>query len=168
MMAVLRKAESLITRFLEVLCAALTLIIMCLMFYQTILRYVAGTALFWIEELSRNGLMALTFMGSVLCIRTHSHTRIEYFVEHLPGKLSIALQIVADIGCGIFSGFLCYYSIFVVKSGMKVVFASIPIAKGIVYAVIPVCTLMMAVLFLAEAVLKAGQWRSAGEEAEEK
>lgn len=123
-----------------------------LLFYQSISRYLFGHAYFWIEELSRNFMIIMALGGSVICVRKHAHTRIEYFVMKIPGITGKIVSTIATGSCLVLSVALCYYSLFTAKSKMMMNLSSVAIPAGIFTYFITISMALMAVGFLLDLI----------------
>ena len=141
-----------INKGIEAICVFSLAAIAVLLFFQAMSRFLLGLAYFWIEELSRNGMIIMALGGSVICVRKHAHTRIEYFVMKIPGVAGKIVSTIATTSCLFLSVALCYYSLFVAKSKMMMNLASIPIPAGIFTYFITISMALMAIGFLLDII----------------
>jgi TRAP-type C4-dicarboxylate transport system permease small subunit len=66
-------------------------------FLQFFTRYVLNNSLAWTEEIAINCLVVVVFLGSVMCVRTSRHIRVDVLYHYLPRRLGRALANFVDI-----------------------------------------------------------------------
>jgi len=79
----------------------ITLIVFWLMagcvFLQFFTRYVLNDSYAWTEEIAINCLIAVVFLGSVMCVRTSRHIQVDVFYHYMPAGLARVLATFVDI-----------------------------------------------------------------------
>jgi len=148
----LKKGIDGINRVIEIICTVILAMITVLLFYQAISRYLLNHAYFWIEEFARYSMLAMTFFGSVLCVRRHAHTRIEYFVMKIPGTAGKVVSTFATVCCLILCVVLGYYSTITARSKMRMNLTSLPIPAGVFTYIITLSFVLMAIGFVLDIV----------------
>ncbi len=87
-----------INRVLEAICTALLAVTVLIAFTAVIFRYVIGSALSWSFEASLVLLTYLTFIGSYLALRKHSHLKVDVFIRMLPPLGQVTVFVDASQG----------------------------------------------------------------------
>ena len=80
-------------------------------FYQFFTRYVLENSAAWTEEISRYLLIAVTFIGSAMCVRKNTHIHLEFLYKFIPKKVGRVLATIIDIIRILFIGYATYLSI---------------------------------------------------------
>jgi TRAP-type C4-dicarboxylate transport system permease small subunit len=79
----------------------LTLIVFWLMtacvFVQFFTRYVMNNSYAWTEEIATNCLIAVVFLGSVMCVRVSRHIQVDVLYHYVPAPVARVLSIFVDI-----------------------------------------------------------------------
>lgn len=66
-------------------------------FLQFFTRYVMNNSLAWTEEIAINCLVAVVFLGSVMCVRQSRHIQVDVLYHYLPPRVGRVLSIVVDL-----------------------------------------------------------------------
>lgn len=78
-----------------------TLVIFWLMcacvFAQFFTRYVLNDSFGWTEEIAIYCLVAVVFLGSVMCVRQSRHIHVDFLYRYLPGMPGRVLSIAVDV-----------------------------------------------------------------------
>tara|TARA_R110002051_G_C8674331_1_gene490895 strand:- start:331 stop:867 length:537 start_codon:yes stop_codon:yes gene_type:complete len=104
-------------------------------FIQFFSRYVMGGSLGWTEELARYLLIALTFFGSAMAVRRHTHIYVEYFFQFFSISSQKIIRDLIDVGRCLFFGVLTY-SVFQMATLTQSMMASLDYPKSIIYYVV--------------------------------
>jgi TRAP-type C4-dicarboxylate transport system permease small subunit len=84
------------------LCVLLLVGILAVMALGVFCRYVLNDSLSWTEEISRYGLVYITYLGCATGIRRQSHIRIDVIERVLPARLKRPLALLVDLLTGAF------------------------------------------------------------------
>ena len=101
--------------FEEMLMSAALWVIVIIMGFQVIMRYVFKDSLVWSEEVSRYLFVWLVFIGMSYGIKNGTHMRID-MLEHFVPKLKKPLGILADACFLFFAAYMIGPGISVIKS----------------------------------------------------
>jgi TRAP-type transport system small permease protein len=71
-------------------------------FLQFFTRYVLNSSLGWTEEIARYLLIAVTFLGSAMAVRKHSHIAVEFFYRYFGPTGRHRLALAVDAICLLF------------------------------------------------------------------
>ncbi len=67
-----------------VIIGILLTVMVAVIFYQVILRYIFHNANTWSEELARYAMMWIVMLGSPVAFRRHKHISVDLFIEKVP------------------------------------------------------------------------------------
>ncbi|MGV1754376.1 TRAP transporter small permease [Agrobacterium sp. CG674] len=76
-------------------------------FLQFFTRYVLNDSYAWTEEIAVNCLIAVVFMGSVMCVRMSRHIQVDVLYHYLPPHLTRVMSLAVDV---LRIGFFAYTS----------------------------------------------------------
>ena len=133
-----------------VLCMALILI---LVVWQVVMRYIFNSPLVWSEELAVYIMVWMTFIGSVICMRDKEHIEVTVLVDYLPRSLQRAAIIFSRLVSAVFLLIVAYYGFDLVLENRVVTSAANQINMGLVYAIIPLCSAGM-LYYVVKAIVK--------------
>lgn len=107
-------------------------------FLQFFTRYVLNDSLGWTEEIARFLLIAVTFIGSIMAVRTRSHIAVEFLYRWAPRPLRRVCQSLIDAVNIIFFGALTWFCI-VLAGRTRQMMVSIDVPKSVVYWGVAAC-----------------------------
>lgn len=144
---------------------ALTVSVMIIiMVYQVVMRYVFSNANSWSEELARYLFIYDVMIGASIAIRRNSHLQIDMLINLLSAKTRSVFTIVTTLVGMVFLGFLLNYSLMLCQTGGRTMSAGLGIPMSIPYASVPIGIVLM-LLTSVEIVLKnVAALRDNGEE----
>lgn len=125
-------------------------------FMQFFSRYVMGSSLGWTEEVARYLLIALTFFGSAMAVRRHTHIYVEYFFQHFSMPAQKIIQGLVDVGRCLFFGVLTHLT-FQMATHTQSMMASLDYPKSIIYYAVSAGLLLMT---LRSVQIIAARWIS--------
>ena len=134
-----------LNRIAEVLCSVILLTMTLVVTLQVVCRYFLGASLVWSEELSRYGLVWITFLGGSIALKKRAHMALEALVDKLSPKSRKMVQIFTLFTI---MGFL---TIATVKGVQLAIFnlkqhsPAMGVPMGVVYSAIPAGCLLMLV-----------------------
>lgn len=105
----MQKLLSRIQLAVKLVCSISIALMAAVVFIQVVNRNVFDSSFKWVEELSTMCMVCITFLGAALATSLNAHTRIELFVDLLPGKLPQLIFAAGDILCAAFSVALVFY-----------------------------------------------------------
>ena len=111
--------------------------------YQVIMRYIFAHANSWSEELARYLFIYDVMIGAAIASRRNSHLQIDILINLMKPKVRTILTIVATLAGMVFMGFLLSYSITLVQTGAKTMSAGLGIPMSIPYACMPIGLVLM-------------------------
>ncbi|MBT3361444.1 MAG: TRAP transporter small permease [Rhodospirillales bacterium] len=113
-------------------------------FLQFFTRYVLNSSLAWTEEIARYLLIAVGFVGSIMCVRKNSHIMVEFLYRFIPpmvGRILVHFIDVLRIGFFAMLTLICYR----LAGKTHQMMVSIDFPKSAMYYLICVCLAGMAV-----------------------
>jgi TRAP-type C4-dicarboxylate transport system permease small subunit len=94
---ILRRAERLMVRLVEVVLVLLLAGMVVMVFANVVLRYGFNSGLNISEEMSRYFFVWLTFLGAILAFRDHGHVGVETFVRLLGHRGRIVCVVLSNL-----------------------------------------------------------------------
>jgi TRAP-type C4-dicarboxylate transport system permease small subunit len=153
--------------FEDNLAAALLGLMLIVMCWQVLTRYVVGAPSEWSEEASRYLYVYVVFLGTSAAISTRSHVSIPYFSDMLPPPVRLALSLVVDV-------LIIAFLVVMVWWGWKATLRNVDIPLSVtqvsyawVYVIIPVTSAIMivrTVLLMRHDVLRYRAFHAAPED----
>ena len=140
----------LICRKLIGILMALMVIVMC---YQVVLRYVFNSANIWSEEVTRYMFVYAVLFGSFVAVRRNSHLQVDFLINLMKGNLKRYFTLVTSVVVLAFLVYLLPLSYNLALDTMRSVSPGLNLPMGWVYMAIPIGTLLM-ILGMIEIILK--------------
>jgi C4-dicarboxylate transporter DctQ subunit len=149
------KVMTVVEKSVVAICLAL---MMCIVFYGVVNRFIVKRSLQWSEELSRYLTIWATYVGASLGVRWGSHIGVEAFVNLLPKKARSCVNLVTYLACLAFVAFVTVTGFQFTEKLLTTQQLSpamrIPMAWA--YAGVPVGALFMGVRYLMLVVQDVG------------
>jgi TRAP-type C4-dicarboxylate transport system permease small subunit len=89
---------------------ALMLIMACLVFANVVLRYTTGDSIVWAEEVSRQMMIWIAFLGAGLVLRFGGHVAIDNLHHHVGVRGARLIRALVVAGIALFSVVMVYAS----------------------------------------------------------
>ncbi len=113
-------------------------------FLQFFTRYVMNSSLAWTEEIARYLLIAVGFVGSIMCVRKNSHIMVEFLYRFIPATFGRILVHFIDLGRIGFFGILSWICFRLAGKTLQMM-VSIDFPKSAMYYMISVCFVGMTI-----------------------
>ncbi len=139
----LQKVKAVTEKCVDVLSVILLIFIFGLGMAQVIWRWVLNNPIVWSEELIRLTYVWICYLGWVIAERADSHVRITAVLNALPKSAQKWVQLFCHLLTIVFSVLMVYYGMQLVGVGAKRTAVSFKMNFGIVYAMGPICNLMI-------------------------
>ena len=112
-------------------------------FLQFFTRYALNDSLTWTEEIAANCLVIVVFMGSVMCVCTGRHIVVDLIFNFLPQRLGRGLQVVVDVICIGFFGYMSWllWRYVDIVGGERMVSVDLP--RGFVFYTVLIAFVLM-------------------------
>ena len=134
--------------------------------YQVIMRYIFAHANSWSEELARYLFIYDVMIGAAIAIRRNSHLQIDILINLMKPKVRTLLTIIATLAGMVFMVFLLSYSITLVQTGARTMSAGLGIPMSIPYSCMPVGIVLMLLTSIEVLFKNISALRGAGKEAQ--
>ena len=162
------KAYSKLLDLLEVVEKAIlalsVFVMVVVMTYQIILRYVFGNSNAWSEELARYLFILSIMLAAAIAIRRNSHLQIDVLINLFSPRMKAIFTIISTVVAIVVMGFLLKYSLGLVATGAANITPGLQIPMSIPYASLPIGIVLM-ILTSIEVIMKAvAELRHPGEE----
>jgi TRAP-type C4-dicarboxylate transport system permease small subunit len=125
-------------------------------FLQFFTRYVLNSSLGWTEEIARYLLIVVTFLGSAMAVRKHSHIAVEFCYRYFGPAGRHRLALAVDAACLAFYGFAAWLTGDLALRTRQLM-SSVDLSKSLIYWA--VCLALVGMTFYAARNL-ARRWRS--------
>lgn len=125
------------------LAAALVAVMTLLVILQILLRATTGVSLAWAEELARVALVWSAFLVAPFAYRTGANVSIEMFIEALPRRLRLGLQLGAHVLIGWILIVFLGESLAFWQRGLAQTSATLPVSTAWFYAILPVAFVVL-------------------------
>ncbi|HEX3045016.1 MAG TPA: TRAP transporter small permease [Bacillota bacterium] len=120
--------------------------------YQVFSRYVLRYAPYWTEETSWTVMMWVGLLAAACAVWTDSHMELEMVVRRFPQAVQLWLKVFSDAIIAFYAGYVLFDGIRLVQLTMNGVMASLPIAYGITFLVLPISGGLIVLFALTKAV----------------
>lgn len=139
--------DKLATALLQLL--GLVLIAMvCLSVYNVISRYVFNSALLWADEIAVFAMIALGWLGAVVCGWRNAEIRMDILTNQLPRRARWLIQTAQQAVIAVLCGWVAWQALFYITRahaiGMKSDASGFPV--WLIHAVIPFSLVMIALI----------------------
>jgi len=132
-------------RIIDALAAGFLLLTASVLALQIFFRYVLNYPLAWPLEVSLFCFVWLVWLGGVGGMREERQIRIEFAEKYLSRSILRILMPATTVLSLIFLGFVIFYGVQVAESQRSAVYDILPFSRGILYAVAPVCGVLMVI-----------------------
>jgi TRAP-type transport system small permease protein len=132
-------------RIIDALAAGFLLVTASVLALQIFFRYVLNYPLAWPLEVSLFCFVWLVWLGGVGGMREEKQIRIEFAEKYLSRKILRILMPATTVLSLVFLGFVIFYGVQVAESQRSAVYDILPFSRGILYAVAPLCGVLMVV-----------------------
>ena len=146
-MKYLVKLSGFLAKFAIAIATALCAATLCLVLYGVFLR-ISGNAFSMAEELSRWGMIAMTFIGASAALKYKQHIGINFLVQKLPLPISKVMIFIAYITTFLLLGFSTWYSLEAAIATSDMMGDIIPIPMMYVKLSLPLGMFMMMIHLL--------------------
>lgn len=136
--SVWQKIDTVIFTLVRHICALILGVLVAVVFYIFLGRYLIHTSTMWGEPLSLLCLVWLSLLGSALVVRKNEHLRVTMFDDKLGAKGVAATDVLSTACVFVFSVFLIVYGIQLAKSGANNNMAGINVPYAVMYISLPV------------------------------
>ncbi|WP_392455586.1 TRAP transporter small permease [Chryseomicrobium aureum] len=141
-------SEGLLTSLIILIFIAMTVIV----FSQVVLRYGFGMNISWADEFSRFSMVWLAFLGAAVGIKYSEHTRIDFFINLLPLKGRVIIEIINKIIMIIFMLIISLYTILTLENSLKLMTPALQIPTGLIQLIIPFSGIVMIIYLIIQIV----------------
>ena len=155
----LRKILDKLYGFVETFSAFLLAVTCGLVLAQVISRYFFGYSFVWAEELPVIFFAWFGFLGAAAAMHRKEHLGVEIVTKKLPTETRKFLNITSCIVGTVFFVVIFIYGLQFSIKMMKVNFISMSIPKGVFYLSIVICSLLMVITLLFQAIDQIVRWK---------
>ena len=134
-----------IAGFEENLAALLLALLLAVMCWQVLTRYVLGAPSEWSEEAARYLYVYVVFLGTSAGISSRSHVSIAFFTERLPAGPRLALSLTVDVFILAFLAVMVWWGWKATLRNVDIPLSVTQVSYAWVYIVIPVTSVLMIV-----------------------
>ncbi len=84
-------------KIITVICGILMAVMVIVIAYQVLLRYVFHDANAWSEEMARYCMLVIVMLTAPIGLKRGRHVRVDFFVNMLPAKVQAFLDLLMDL-----------------------------------------------------------------------
>lgn len=147
--------------FEEALLVFGTMVMILLIFYQVVMRYVFNASVAWSEELARYTFVWQVWLAVPYAVIRGRHIRLELLLDAVKPKGRFVLDMIFFIVSAAFFGYIGYRSVGLTASIMKMnqLTPTLQIPKWICYLSLPTGSILGAFRFLQYGILRIQRFR---------
>lgn len=119
-MRLIKKVDAFISKTIKIVITALLILILCMVFIQTCLRYFFSSSIYGVDELITIFFIYASTLGVALALRRREHISIKNIIEKLPTSTSKILLKFNYVIIALFNIIVMYSSILWIKKTMFV------------------------------------------------
>lgn len=127
-------------------CLALMMGVLC---WQVLSRYLLGFSLAWAEQFALLLMIWMTFLGTAAGVADGFHIRVAEGVSSLPERWSKRVVALANALAAVAGLLIAWVGAGLVSETWSNEVPTLPLSRGMVYLVIPLCGIMMAAFALS-------------------
>jgi TRAP-type C4-dicarboxylate transport system permease small subunit len=128
----------------------LLMVLVAVVFYQVVARYIFNDPPSWTEELARYCQVWIILLTSSICIRKGSHLAVDYFGHRLSGELRRKINIVMNTLIALYILVVTIFGWKLMIVGQYQLSPALQVKMSFVYVVFP----LSGILMLLEAIIK--------------
>lgn len=148
----MQKLLSRVQLLVKLACSISIALMAAVVFIQVVNRNVFDSSFKWVEELSTMCMVCITFLGAALATSLNAHTRIELFVNLLPGNLPKIIFALGDVVCAVFCISLVFYCWPLIMGNLHTMSPAMKLPLSINYIVFAVSMTLSAVYLLLRVI----------------
>ncbi len=148
------------SKFMDVLEKVLRLFIgiamavmVAVIFYQVVLRYVFHNSNIWSEETARYLMCFVVLFGAAIAIRKGSHLQVDFLINMLPERARCIATVLCTLAGDAFLVFFLIHGISLCKGTTNSISSGTGIPMAYVYACLPIGAVLM-LLASVEVIMK--------------
>ncbi len=150
----IRKVLDRIESALKIICCVVLSIIVAVLFYAVVMRYVLHRPPSWSMELGRYLFLWMVMLAAVVVTREESHIQIKFLVDMLPDRIRFVwLNLVRLLMIG-FCWVMIYQGLVIYPTVAEASSPSLGISMGWLYLSVPVGGTLMGV-YILECIIKS-------------
>ena len=139
-MSIVKQIRSIMDKVTQAMSATIFAVLVVLVTYQVIVRYIFSNPSPWSEQAARYLLVWLILITSSYVFGRREHMNVDFFVGKLPLKINVAIKILTELLIGFFVVFVLIYGGYL---AVNVALAASDLAMpwlnmGLVNSVIPI------------------------------
>ncbi|MDD5832733.1 MAG: TRAP transporter small permease [Clostridiales bacterium] len=142
-----------IEKILRCLIGIAMAVMVAVIFYQVVLRYVFNNSNIWSEELARYLMCYVVLFGAAIAIRKGSHLQVDFLINMLPERARSLAVIACTIAGDAFLVFFFIHGISLVQGTFKSISSGTGIPMAYAYMCLPIGAVLM-VMASIEVILK--------------
>ena len=135
--AALARVNDALGRFAKNLTAGMLVVMLVIVMMQVVFRYLLNNPIGWAEEVSKTLMVWSAFLLAPVAYREGINVSIDLFADALPALIRRVLEIVIAL---LVLWIVCVFlveSLPLVERAMRVSAASLPVPRGVFYAILP-------------------------------
>jgi len=148
----LARLNLVIFRVIKEILITIGLVLIVLVFFGVVLRYIFGLSIVWAYEVSILLLVWSSMLGAAAGIRLNSHVNLDMFVNLIPDSGRKWIILLKDLIVLAFLALGTYFGLKVLGRTMRQNMQTINLPVGVIYMSIPVSFIPMILFYLEDIV----------------
>ena len=147
------KVMDILERILRLIIGVFMLVMLAVIAYQVVLRYVFKASNIWSEELARYLMCYVVLLGAAIAVRKYSHLQVDFVLNLLKPRIRCIAVCICTLAGAAFLGFFFVYGVELCKSTVNSISSGTGIPMCYAYACLPIGAALM-ILASLEVILK--------------
>lgn len=137
------RVERAVNAVLRLAACGLLLAMCAAMALQVFQRFVVGRSLDWPDELAPTLLVWISFVGAALAARDNEHVGFPLLVDAMPPAVAAAVRFAGTAVVVVLLAVYVWFSVPLILRTWDQTLTTVPVSRGLLYAVLPFASLVM-------------------------
>ena len=149
MVSALHRVCDLVEAAFKLMGVILFTVMIIVVFYEIVMRYIFGAPTFWAEPLARNAMIWMVLLGLAIGIRQKENICVDFLADRIAGPARPVIAVIRFLLVLAFAGVMVFYGAKMAMVNMRQTITGLNIPTGWVQVVVPIAATGM-ILFIVE------------------